>query len=57
MFCTVEAVAELARTRLKNTKYRHGLLDGFITDTGLTAARLYILAYGRVWKGNGQSCQ
>jgi putative transposase len=34
--CTVDALAELTRTRLKKMQYRPGLLGGFIAETGLT---------------------
>ncbi|KKD09722.1 hypothetical protein TN53_01675 [Streptomyces sp. WM6386] len=36
--CTVDALADLARTRLKRIQYRPDLLDGFIAETGLTLA-------------------
>lgn len=34
--CTVDALADLTRTRLKKMQYRPDLLDGFIAETGLT---------------------
>ncbi|MER6076246.1 hypothetical protein ABT187_47530 [Streptomyces sp. NPDC001817] len=34
--CTVDALAAFTRTRLKKMQYRPDLLDGFITETGLT---------------------
>jgi hypothetical protein len=34
--CTVDALADLTRTRLKKMQCRPGLLDGFIAETGLT---------------------
>jgi len=36
--CTVDALAELVRTRLKKMQYRPELLDGFIAETGHTLA-------------------
>jgi putative transposase len=37
--CTVDALADLTRTRLKKMQYRPDLLDGFIAETGLILAR------------------
>jgi putative transposase len=39
--CTVDALADLTRTRPKKMKmqYRPDALDGFITETGLTWTR------------------
>jgi len=34
--CTVDALADLTRTRMKKMQYRPDLLDGFIAETGLT---------------------
>ncbi|MEU2585299.1 hypothetical protein ABZ612_20525 [Streptomyces avermitilis] len=34
--CTVDALADLTRTRLKKMQYRPDLLDGFIAEAGLT---------------------
>jgi putative transposase len=33
--CSIDELATLARTRLKKIQYQPGLLDGFITETGL----------------------
>ncbi|MEV6107820.1 transposase [Streptomyces sp. NPDC051940] len=37
--CTIDTLADLARTRLKTMQYRPDLLDGFIAETGLTLTR------------------
>jgi hypothetical protein len=34
--CSIDQLAALAKTRLKKMQYRSALLDGFITETGLT---------------------
>ncbi|MFE2024455.1 transposase [Streptomyces hygroscopicus] len=36
--CSIDELAALARTRLKQMQYQPGLLDGFITETGLIPA-------------------
>ncbi|MFH9424966.1 IS630 family transposase [Streptomyces sp. NPDC017529] len=36
--CSIDDLADLARTRLKRMQYRPGLLDGFIAETGLITA-------------------
>lgn len=33
--CSIDELTVLARTRLKRMQYQPGLLDGFITETGL----------------------
>jgi hypothetical protein len=35
---TTDQLAALARTRLKQMQYRHGLLEGYLTGTGLDFA-------------------
>ncbi|MGY3206276.1 hypothetical protein ACVW19_006873 [Streptomyces sp. TE5632] len=37
--CSIDELAALARTRLKRMQYQAGLLDGFITGTGLALTR------------------
>jgi hypothetical protein len=49
--CTVDALADLTRTRLEKMQYRHDFLDGFIAETGLldttmTSPRSEILSCG-----------
>ncbi|TVL91272.1 hypothetical protein [Streptomyces sp. SAJ15] len=38
--CSLDELAALARTRLKRMRYKPGLLDGFIAETGLIPAPL-----------------
>ncbi|GAU71395.1 transposase [Streptomyces sp. NBRC 110611] len=33
--CSIDELATLARTRMKRMQYQPGLLDGFISETGL----------------------
>ncbi|TVL91351.1 hypothetical protein CD790_18700 [Streptomyces sp. SAJ15] len=38
--CSLDELAALARTRLKRMRYKPGLLDGFIAETGFIPAPL-----------------